>query len=248
MSRHLLALLAWLTTGHAVLSGLFWLLLQVPESNVAMLSTSALVVLAIVALVGLVEGGGLTLAAAESSRRDLARTLARAPLAAPLAVALFGLVWLLTGWAEAGWWASRGEIDAWLMARVGLSRTTALHQGASWVFAFLRYALGISLALTLLAQGIASGLGGLLRGRWLVTALSPLRLGAIAALLLGLVWLPWQAAYWRPGWIRPNWQEPAFVAVKLGLLYLVANTGWAGILAIVARGGRAVPPAASPTT
>lgn len=245
-SRHHLALLAWLTSGHAVLFGLFWLLLHVPESNVVMLAASGLIVLAMVALAGLVEGGGLTLAAPGSSTQGLARTLIRAPLAAPLAVALFGVVWLLTGSAATGWSGHRGEVDAWFMLHVGWARTARLHDAVWWIIAFLRYVVGISLALALLGWAVSRGLASLARGRWLAAALSPLRLALIAALLLVLVWLPWRAVYWRPAWVAATWQEPTFVAVKLAVLYLLANIGWAGILSVVERGLR--PPTGTPAT
>jgi hypothetical protein len=40
--------------------------------------------------------------------------------------------------------------------------------------------------------------------------------------------------YWRPGFLPPTWFEPAFVAVKLLVFYLVANLGWALALKVTA--------------
>jgi len=50
MTSRLFAITAWLASGHAVLFGLFWLLLAIPESNVAMLVASALIVVLMIVL------------------------------------------------------------------------------------------------------------------------------------------------------------------------------------------------------
>ena len=45
-----------------------------------------------------------------------------------------------------------------------------------------------------------------------------------------LVFLPLQAAYWRPEALPPNAIEIAFAAVKLGAIFVAANIGWALVL------------------
>jgi hypothetical protein len=254
MKPRLLAILAWLTAGHATLLGLAWLLVRVPESNALMLAVSLAIALSIVGFAGFLEGAAL--AAWQAAEPARPRTLARrglsaiAPFLAGLLV--FSLVWWLTGRA-AGWWeAHAGEIDAWLIATFGWTRSGPLHAAFGWATAFVRYVVGLSLALTLVGAWLAShprptGLddtaaeqSGAARmdrwpAAWLRRALLPRRLVTIAALLMLFGWLPWQAVYWRPRWLAPNWQELAFASIKLGALYLYATLGWALVLRATAR-------------
>ena len=72
-------ILAWLSAGHAVLAGLYWLLLQIPESNVWMLAASGLVVMAAVWLTGAIEmTASLAFAADAPVRSALGTVLGRA--------------------------------------------------------------------------------------------------------------------------------------------------------------------------
>lgn len=245
MTARLFAITAWLAAGHALMLGLFWSLLQVPESNVAMLVVSALVAIALVAAFGWVEGAALAAWSPERGWRALARRAAAAPLAAVVAVALFGLLWWLTGRGAARWTAHRGEIDAWLMLHLGWTRTAGIHGTFRALVWFIRWGVGASLALAIVAWTIERGPRALTQvGGWLAAALTPRRLVLVVAVLYGLVWLPWKAAFWRPAWIAPDWQEAAFVAIKLGVLYLVANLGAATILYLVHQGVRPASPEA----
>lgn len=231
MKRRFPIVVAWLAGASLLPFALFWLLLRVPESNVLMLAASAALVAVIVFVAGSIEtvallalrGGPL---GGRLLRRGLAGVL---PFVAALAV--FGVAW----WATSGfdsWWASaRGEIDAWLIARLDWTRTGWLHASVGWLSAFVRWVVGLSLALALFA-GLVRNEGDertheALWRRWMRAALSPRALAGLAALIVLFAWLPWQAVYWRPSWLTPSWHEAAFVAVKLGVLYLLANVGWA---------------------
>jgi len=55
VSKRWFTITAWLLAGHAILGGLYWLLLQVPESNAFMLAASVLVVMGGLAWFGYVE-------------------------------------------------------------------------------------------------------------------------------------------------------------------------------------------------
>lgn len=233
--RRFSALTAWLTAGHALVFGLFWLLLQVPESNVLMLLASALLVLAMAAAVAVTEGVGLAWWQPESGWRGAIRHALPALAAALPALVVFALVWVATARGATAWTARQGEIDAWLMLHLGWTRTAALHGAIAWLVAFVRYAVGLSLSLTILWVAQRDGLKALARPAWLRRAVSPLRLVLVALCLYAGLWLPWLAASWRARWVAPNWQEPLFVAVKLGVLFLVANVAWAAILGLVAR-------------
>jgi hypothetical protein len=44
--------------------------------------------------------------------------------------------------------------------------------------------------------------------------------------------------FWRPKGLPATWLEPAFVLVKLAVIYLLANIGWALVLRAGARPAR----------
>lgn len=221
--------LAWLSAGHAAVGGLYWLLLQVPESNAWMLLASALVAIAAVLLLGWVEMAAALGLNAVMPMREAARLGARRAWLIVLPLAVFGCFWLVTagatGWLE----QNAGRIDAWVIARTGWTRTTGLHSAAGWIVAFVRYGIGVSLAAALLRALAVRGLPGL-GTDWVRSGLSGPRLIAVSAALMAGFWLPWHAAYWRPAWLPPTWVQPAFAAAKLLAIFIVANAGWAFIL------------------
>jgi hypothetical protein len=231
MTSRLLAVTAWLAAGHAVLFGLFWLLLAVPESNVPMLIISTLVVAAMLIVFGIVEGGGLLAWNPATPARDVLLHAWRAVPGVWLGALLFVFTWYLASLAGASWQEHRGEIDAWLMAQAGWPETGKLHAAAGWFFTFLAWVPGVSLGVSLASAVVHHGLRGTGRPGWILAALSLRRILTVAAVLLLFLWLPWRGVNWRPSWLAPNWQETAFVAVKLGVLFALANAGWALVLA-----------------
>jgi hypothetical protein len=246
MTTRLLAITGWLALGHAVLGGLFWLLLHVPESNILMLGVSALIVMLIGVGIGWIETTAVVAWQPGRSWREAAR---RAILALPFffgALALSGAIWWLTGlgfrWAA----GHRGEIDAWLMAHWGWTRTAWIHAALGWLLRSARYALGASLAVTLVAAGATGGWRAAVRAGWLRQALAPRQWILVGLALLLFVWLPWQAVDWRPSLIPVTWIELLFVGVKLAVIYLVLNLGWALALASVVRRIAMSPPAPAP--
>jgi hypothetical protein len=230
MIPRLSAVTAWLVAGHAVLFGLFWLLLSVPESNVAMLLASALVVAAMALVFGVVEGGGLLAWRAALAPPEILRRTLRTLPGVWLGAIVFVLAWYLSAHAASWWQDHRGETDAWLMAQFGWSDTGKLHAAAGWFFAFLSDVIGLSMGLSLASVIVNGTLRDGARPAWIREALSARRLLAITGILLLFLWLPWRGVGWRPSWLSPNWQETAFVVVKLGALFLVANVGWALVL------------------
>jgi hypothetical protein len=231
MTARLVAIALWLAAGHAVLFGLYWLLLSTPESNVATLAASALSVILMAVIFGWVEAAGLLAWRANARPRELPqRAVGKVP-GVWLAAALFVVVWYLVAYALSRWDGNRGEIDAWLMAQTGWTDTGRLHAGVGWLCTFVRF-LGLSAAIGLASAFAASGLGGVRRASWLREALSVRRLLVLAGILVVFFWLPWRAVNWRPSWLAPNWQETAFVTVKLGSLYLLANIGCALLLGV----------------
>jgi hypothetical protein len=231
MTARLLAIAGWLAAGHAVIAGLYWLLLAIPESNVAMLAASVLSAVVMALLFGWVEIVGLLAWQAGAKPRELPR---RATCKVPgvwLGTALFVAVWFLVFHADDLWGGRRGEIDAWLMAEFGWTNTGGLHTAFRWLLTFLRF-LGLSVSVALASAFAAGGFGALRHVRWLRDALSLRRLLTLAGILVVFFWLPWLAVDWRPAWLAPNWQETTFVVMKLGILYVLANIGSALILGV----------------
>jgi hypothetical protein len=231
------AMLAWLVAGHAVLGGLYWALLLVPESNVFMLTTSLLLVVGMVWWCGLVEGVGLLASQADDSLRAHVRPAAgRAALVvAPLIV--FAFVWWTTGMAS-DWLARHStEIDAWILLKTGWTRSIVLWPAGEYVIAYVRYGLGASLALTLFVDLLRTGLGGAASSSWLRRSFAWRQLVVLTvAWVIGLLVLS-PVAYWRwqPKGFAAEWFEPAFAATKLSLMFVVANLAWTAVLRTVAR-------------
>jgi hypothetical protein len=228
------AVAGWLFTGHAAIGFLYWVLLQIPESNAWMLGASLLVLLAAVWLVGVIEMTALLALPVEGPMRGaLASALRRAWLIV-LPCLLFGAIWWLTH--ESAIWHTRyaGQIDAEIIARTGWTRAGWLHTAADWSVVLVRWVIGIALSAALAAALARHGWRGL-HQRWVSRALRPRVLAATAAAVGFGLWLPWQAVYWRPAWLPPNWMQPAFAAVKLLVLFGVAQLAWAAVLRVAAR-------------
>jgi hypothetical protein len=231
MMSRLFAITGWLAAGHAALLALFWLLLSIPESNVLMLVASALTIVLMACLSGWIEAIGLLAWSGAGPARELARRAVHAVPGVWIGAALCGGVWYLADHSGAWWRGHAGEIDGWLMASFGWAETAKLHSAMGWLLAFVRF-MGFSLAVSLSSAVVTEGFGALRHARWIRDAVSPRRLLVLAAILFALVWLPWRGVNWRPVWLAPTWQEAMFVGVKLGVLYLLANVGWALLLGV----------------
>jgi hypothetical protein len=229
MTARLRAIAGWLAAGHAVLAGLYWLLLAIPESNVPMLAASALTVLVAILVFGWIEAVGLLAWQPEAHPRELLRRGVGTAPGVWLGVALFVVAWSLAAYAGAQWDGHRGEIDAWLMAQFGWTNTGPFHTAFRWLLAFVQF-LGLSVSVALASAFAAGGFGAVRQARWLRDAVSLRRLLTLAGILVVFVWLPLRTVNWRPAWLAPNWQETTFVVLKLGILYLLANLGWALVL------------------
>ena len=235
MKSRNLAVVSWLVIGHALLAGLYWLLLQVPESNTLMLAASALFVLALVYGFGLVQLMPLcAVGASEPMGRALRVAAGRAWLAV-VPLAAFAVVWWVTGMAQ-DWAAGHaGELDAWFIARLGWTKTGWFHTGIHVVLALVRFGIGVSLAVSMLAAIAGAGVKGLLADGWLRGAFRWRSLLLVSAALIVGFALPSHALDWRPASLPPTWVQPAFAAVKLFVLYVVANAAWAFILLKASR-------------
>jgi hypothetical protein len=232
--RRVAAVAGWLVAGHALLGLLYWLLLQLPESNAWMLASSLLVLLAAVWLAGVVEMTALLAFAVDGPMRSALGPALRRAWLIVLPCLLFAAFWWLTG-AAASWHARyAGQVDAAIIARTGWTRTAWLHEAAAWLIAAVRWVVGVSLTASFAGALATGGLRGL-HPRWAVRGLRWRPLAVTAAAVAVGVWLPLQAAYWRPAFLPPNWVEPAFAAAKLAVLYVITQLAWAVVLRTAAR-------------
>ncbi len=233
MKLRFLVVLGWIALGHVAIGGLYWALLQVPESNVFMLALSVIVALLLILSAAIVEIGGLSLWTG-SIRDALARAVRRAAWIAPAAV-LFLVVWQVLSTIHGSYQSHATELDAWLLLKAGWTRTAWIHRTVAWVFWFLSYGVGLSLALSLLARTCSEGPQALARLAWLRQGLWWRQVLVITvAVLIGMV-LPWQYVYWRPRRLPASWVEPAFLAAKLFVLYLTASLAWTIVLRTVGK-------------
>ena len=85
------AVVAWLAAGHLVLGAFYWALLQVPESNVFMLTTSLLLVVTMALWTGLIEGTALLALSAKGAVTPSITTALRRSWLVVLPLALVAL-------------------------------------------------------------------------------------------------------------------------------------------------------------
>jgi hypothetical protein len=215
-----------------VLGGIYWGFLNVPESNVLMLIVSALLALLLVTGAGVIDTTGLLML--RSGDDWTWRTALRRSVGAlPAFVAALAL-WLIVGWICGRLLryheAHSGELDAWFIATLNWTRIAWLHRTIDWLLHIVQFVIGTSLAITLLATAAAGTLADAVHPRWMRRALSPVQLLIVAVAFYGLIYLPWQAVYWRPASLPATTLEVAFALAKLTILGLLMHIGWTLIL------------------
>ncbi len=220
-----LTAVAWLTLGHAAWLGLFWALLNVPESNAWMLALSAGIVVAMIALAcGLYTSTVHWLRGATTPVNALRSGFRRwAP--AIVGAALGGLLWWAGRAAADAAAAHAGEIDAWMISQFQRTQTVGLHRVLGVLCGILQYVVAPAVGVTALCVAQFEGLAALRSWSWLGRALSVRAMSQTAVAVFALIWAPWQLAYWRPDVLPPNAAELAFAALKLGAVFVAANLG-----------------------
>jgi hypothetical protein len=230
MTNPAVRLVLWLAAGHALAGAAYTALINVPESSVPMLALSlvlaslALVLTAVTdgAAVRVLASGGDVWHAAAQARGDVGWLVA--------AGIVFVLFWSLGGRIDAWHAAHRGEIDAWLIASAGMTRSGWLHQALDGAVFLLRGVLGVSAAVAAFVAGARRGFAGIARLGWLRLAVSREQFGLTALAVILLIALPLRALFWRPLGLPPNWIETVVAGSKLLLIYLVLNLGWLLVL------------------
>ena len=226
-----------LALGYGLAGALYWALLNVPESNALALVLSASLVLLIVAAAAAATAGAVMIA--NGATRDTWRHMGAAIGGFVLGLAIFAALWWSTDRADTWWADHRGEVDALFLRYGGMTRTAWLHQTVSWVTFLARWALGLSVVTGLVVAGARGGGHTLRRG-----IRGSVRLVSLAATLVGVVIVSeglWRLALWRPTRLPPTWMEPAFVTVKLAVLYAL-TVAVAAVVLGVHRRAAAEPP------
>jgi hypothetical protein len=220
----------WLLAGAAVVFGLYWLLLNTPESNMPALVASALLVLSIVVIAALVVNVALGLA---SGARFGASVLAAAR----------GVHWVILAAIPAAllWWAivrtdrwvldHAGEINAWFIARFGWADISPLMRAELWVSRCLRWSLIPLLALALAGALVDGGTRGFVSRCRQVLSLRSMAAAVLA--FIALVALPLPLLAWRPR-VAATWLEPATAAARLVAVALLWTSSAALLMLLAA--------------
>lgn len=217
--RSFAAASAALAAGFAMTLGLFWALLNVPESSVPALALSAGLAVCIAVAAGLTTGSAAALVVG-APWREAARRAVRALPGFLAGLVIFAVLWWITGSADHGWREHRGEVDAIVVRHFGTARTSVIHEGVFLTIWLVRWVVGLAVVTGLVAACAIGGTRAAARGLRAAVQIVPLMATAIVALVVGKGL--WRLVDWRPKAIPPNWLEPVFVAIKLSVLYVLA--------------------------
>lgn len=225
MTRRLIVAVMWVLGGEVVAGALFWTLLGVPESSGWTLAFSLLLALLIfVSLLWTVGGVFGLWRRPEAPALPALRGALRHAVAVIAGAALFLVAWWATARAMAWHHAYAGQIDAWIIAKSGRSETKLLHDAIEWAIWILRWGIGLTLALSLVADVVGNGWQAFGKARWVGRAFHP-KLWLSVAVLVGLTQLvPWHYVNWRPARMSMG-VEPWFVGAKLTAMALLSALG-----------------------
>jgi hypothetical protein len=234
--RQIALVASWITAAAVVLAAMYWTFLYTPESNVATLTVSTLLLAAMLVTAAIAVNGALVLATGVSLQSVLPPAVRTVPafIATALPVALLTLLML-----RADGWIARhaGEISAWFIARFGLADVTVLFRVESWLSAWLRWVVLPVTGLSALAAILQTGIGGIRRSAWLARAWHWRMLLLSTAVFVLLIALPWRAAFWQPHGLPPTWIEPALAGLRLVAIGVSIAVGCALIVILVSSAG-----------
>jgi len=202
----------WLAAALHLIAGLFWALVSTPESNVWMLTLSALLVLALLVTSGLAIDIAMRLWRGRPARPFAVGGFLWPGLRLVPALLVFAAVWWAAQVCGAQVEASRGRITAALIARTGWANPEVVFTTAGWLVALVAWVVAPLLAFGLFGA-LTHGSAFSAAGRWLRQALSWRATAGGALVTAALAWFwPWLDA-WRPA-LPPTWVQLVFVAAK----------------------------------
>jgi hypothetical protein len=217
MVRRLVLQAAVVELGAVAAAGLFWGLVNIPESNALALTASTTLALLLPLVVAIVLGLAIALGSGRTGREALsfANRGVRGFAAGLLVLAV---LWWLTSSLDAWWLKHTGEVDALFLRYGGTAKTAWLHTGMRWLLWLACWAPG--LAAIVGATGATARRTSLLAGLGRVASVRGLGGPLVAILALRALWT---LVYWRPAGLPDDSAELAFTAVKLMLLFEVAS-------------------------
>ncbi len=226
--RGLLVSSVWTLAGAAVAAALFWGFLNTPESTVFTLALSAVLVLAMYAVLAATVAGALT------GWQDGWRALPMAAAARGVVTCLPAVVVVLAMWWVVGQWLSwltahSGEISAWFIATLNWADVQPLLRGVEGASQWLRWVVVPFAALVWLGDALA--------GNWRPSrrSASPVRLALVTAIAAATVWAPLTyLIYWKPPGLPPTWVEPVFAVAKFAAMAFLGAMGWSLITRLAA--------------
>ena len=218
--------------GSALVSGSWWGLLVVPESNALALALSALLVVVSVLVAGLTLGAVLLVSQGVPLVAAIRRS-ASGLRGFGLGLVVLGALWWATSGLDHVWSERRGEIDALVTLYAGTARTAWLHAGVDWLLWLVCWTAGPSVVVALTRASLERT--GAIRGHGRVLSLVPLVSTLIA---LSLARLAWTGVFWRPRGLSTDSVELVFVSAKLGALALFGAVLATLVVHIHARAAR----------
>lgn len=221
----------WILIGGAIAGGIYWGFLLTPVSTVLALITSALLAIAVVAVLGFVANGTIEIVSRGFSTVGLRRALGATGSIVPAALIVF-VLWWLTSRMELSVAQYSGQISAWFIARFGWDDVSWLFTTIRYAATWLRWVLGALLALSLMSAILNGGWGESARPSWIGRALRPRALLVATLAFVVLIALPWvYLVPWRPEGLPASSIELVFIVTKLSL----AAVALAIALALIAR-------------
>lgn len=204
-----------------------------------MLSLSAVLVVALLGLGGIVEGTAGAWLLPGRTFREALRDGVRAVPAFVLALIVFASVWWIGGRVDAWHTAHSGEIDAWFIATFNDPNAHWPHRVLEVLVFVIRAIVGVSLGVGLLFARLEGGWPAVARLRWVGAGLSRDQVMLVAIAVTLFVAAPWHFAMWRPEKMPVSWVQPAFAAAKLTLIFVSTTVGWGLCLLAGARNASA---------
>jgi hypothetical protein len=217
----------WILLGGVVIGGLYWGFLITPVSTALALAASAVLALVVLALLGLIANGAIEIWSRGFSLAGLRRALGSIGSVIPAGLIVL-LLWWMTSRAESFVVESSGQISAWFIARFGWDDMswlfTTIRYGAAW----LRWVLGVMLALSLMAGVLAIGWRAIAQAAWITRALRPRALLGATLWFAALIVLPWMYLVpWRPENLPATTIEMVFIVSKLAIAAILGALGMA---------------------
>jgi hypothetical protein len=221
----------WILIGGAIAGGLYWGFLITPVSTVLALITSALLAIAVLAMIGVTANGAIAILTSGFSMTGLRRALASVGSIIPAGLIVL-VLWWLSSRAELSAAQNSGPINAWFIARFGWDDVSGLFTTIRYVAMWFRWVLGAVLALSVMTLMLESGWSAMVTPAWITRALRP-RVLLIATLsLVILIALPWRYLVpWRPEGLPATSIEMVFIVTKLAVAAILAALA----VALIAR-------------